>query len=311
MSPGSARKASVQIHAVERWLDEGWSPWRIGYGAANLIALTVTVYVYAKEPRHPGAVWWLLAAVAVAAPGLSVKCCGRGLSTGGCLRQPTTLSASALSVSKLLAEGKGLQADIGSFTASWGPSRPLPGALPGKLARWEANVYEVLSRSPELCTLFQKAPYVDAARAISGQAYGRVEYQLKILEGVANEGAGNSKTPSVKDLNTSRIQAIVTAYDNGRAKILLELHEKASEFQTYLSSDGNLCEQFGDIQRWESAALSALSYRPDLWSKFFNARSVNPFDPPKIEEVRDRIGEELTILQSAADRLVSAYEGHQ
>ena len=54
-------------HAVEQWLDEGWSPWRIGYGLANLIAMIITVYVYARQPHHPGAIWWLMAAVAVAA----------------------------------------------------------------------------------------------------------------------------------------------------------------------------------------------------------------------------------------------------
>lgn len=53
------------MRTVERWLDEGWSPWRIGYGAVNFVALSVTVAVYVTYPHHPGAVWWLLAAVAV------------------------------------------------------------------------------------------------------------------------------------------------------------------------------------------------------------------------------------------------------
>lgn len=55
------------MRTVERWLDEGWSPWRIGYGAVNLVALSVAVAGYVTHPHHPGAVWWLLAAVAVVA----------------------------------------------------------------------------------------------------------------------------------------------------------------------------------------------------------------------------------------------------
>jgi len=30
--------------AVEQWLDEGWSPWRIGVGTVSLVSLGVTVY---------------------------------------------------------------------------------------------------------------------------------------------------------------------------------------------------------------------------------------------------------------------------
>jgi len=43
--------ASVQVRAVEQWLDEGWSPWRVGYGLANLVALAVTVYIYVSQPE--------------------------------------------------------------------------------------------------------------------------------------------------------------------------------------------------------------------------------------------------------------------
>jgi hypothetical protein len=52
---------------IEKWLDEGWSPWRIAYGTASLVALGVTVVGYAAHPHHPGPVWWLLAAIAVVA----------------------------------------------------------------------------------------------------------------------------------------------------------------------------------------------------------------------------------------------------
>ncbi len=57
----------VQVKAVERWLEDGWSPWRIGYGVVGLVLAGVGVIGYATQPHHPGAVWWLLAAVAVVA----------------------------------------------------------------------------------------------------------------------------------------------------------------------------------------------------------------------------------------------------
>ena len=53
--------------AVERWLDEGSSPLRIGYGLVSFVALVVAFVGYVAHPHHPGAVWWLLAAVAVIA----------------------------------------------------------------------------------------------------------------------------------------------------------------------------------------------------------------------------------------------------
>ncbi len=53
------------VQAVERWLDEGWSPWRIGVGTISLVSLGVTVYGYAAHPHHPGSVWWLLGAALV------------------------------------------------------------------------------------------------------------------------------------------------------------------------------------------------------------------------------------------------------
>jgi len=55
----------VRIRAVEQWLDEGWSPWRIGYGTITLVATVVAVYGYISQQHHPGAVWWLLAALSV------------------------------------------------------------------------------------------------------------------------------------------------------------------------------------------------------------------------------------------------------
>jgi hypothetical protein len=53
------------VHAVEQWLDEGWSPWRIGVGSLSLVSLGVTVFGYAAHPHHPGSVWWILGAAVV------------------------------------------------------------------------------------------------------------------------------------------------------------------------------------------------------------------------------------------------------
>ena len=57
----------MALRAVEKWLDEGWSAWRIGYGTVGFVALVVTVVGYATHPHHPRAAWWVAAAVAVIA----------------------------------------------------------------------------------------------------------------------------------------------------------------------------------------------------------------------------------------------------
>jgi hypothetical protein len=296
----------VQIHAVERWLDEGWSPWRIGYGTVTLVATGVAVYGYVREPHHPGAVWWLLAGtgvIAVWALGEMLRwrikyrrlLAAREADPSASLPQP---------VSKLLAEGKGLQADIGSFSASWGANRPLPGALPGRIARWEANAGETLIHQPEIRALFEGAPHVDARRPISGQMYGRIEYEIRVLENITGDDLGDSRTTSDQDANAAvRVRAAIATYDTERVKRLRELHKEGHQFQIILGSNGDRSGLMGDIQRWEATALSALSYWPDLWSKFSNARSIDIFQSPKIEEVYNEVDQELEILQTAMKRL--------
>jgi hypothetical protein len=51
---------------VRQWLDEGWSPWRIGYGLVS-VALTVAGVVIFAAQHHLRGLGWLLAAVAVVA----------------------------------------------------------------------------------------------------------------------------------------------------------------------------------------------------------------------------------------------------
>src|SRR5580704_17118115 len=52
---------------IEKWLDLGWSPVRIVYSAVAAVTVGVTVYGYVSHPHHPGALWYLLGAVAVLA----------------------------------------------------------------------------------------------------------------------------------------------------------------------------------------------------------------------------------------------------
>jgi hypothetical protein len=51
---------------VRQWLDEGWSPWRIGYGLVS-VALTVAGVVIFAAQHHLRGLVWLLAAVTVTA----------------------------------------------------------------------------------------------------------------------------------------------------------------------------------------------------------------------------------------------------
>ena len=304
--PGAPYHAIVQIRAAERWLNEGWSPWRIGYGTVALVATGVAVYGYVKEPHHPGAVWWLLAGAGV----IAVWALGEMLRwrikyqrlLAARLADPSTSQPQP--VSRLLVEGKGLHADIGGFCASWGADRPLPGALPGRIARWEANVGEALIHQPEVRALFENAPHVDASRPISGQAYGRVEYELRVLESTTSDSSRDSKTISDQGSSAAnRAQAAIATYHAERVKRLHELHEEGCIFQNILSPNGNQNELLGNIQQWETIALSVLSYCPDLWRKFFNIRFIDPFKLPKIEDIYDRVGQELEILQTAVNRL--------
>lgn len=296
----------MQIRAVEQWLNEGWSPWRIGYGTVTLVATGVAVYGYVREPHHPGAVWWLLAGTGVIAIWALAEMLRWRIKYRRLLaaQQADPSASPPRPARELLAEGKGLKADVGSFCASWGANRPLPGALPGKITRWEANVDKTLNRQPEIRTLFGNAPHVDASRPISGQAYGRIEYELRVLESITNNGVGDSRTTSGQDPTAAaKVQTAITAYRAEKVKKLHELCREGDEFQSILSSNENQSEVLRDIQQWEAIALSTLSYWPDLWNRFSNARIINLFELPKIEEVRTTVEQQLEILQAAVNRL--------
>lgn len=298
----------VRIHAVERWLDEGWSPWRIGYGVANLIALTVTAYIYVREPHHPGAIWWLMAAVGV------VALWALGEMLRWRIKYRRLLSAQRASssepppqpISKLLSDGQELQANIGNHMAWWGTNRLLPRGVPGRIVRWESNVSEALINRPRVHALFQNAPDVDVSRPISGQAYGRLEYQLKVLASATSDTTRDSGSDSDQSI-AIRAEAALTAYCAERARRLRELHEQGTELQNITSSSGAPDAETGsgllrDIRNWEANVVNALMYWPDL-NRFGTVSTIGLLPAPSIGDIYSRVGQELEALQTATQRL--------
>jgi hypothetical protein len=52
---------------IEKWLDEGWSPARVIWALIALISTAVFAWGFVAHPHHPGAVWWLVGVLLVAA----------------------------------------------------------------------------------------------------------------------------------------------------------------------------------------------------------------------------------------------------
>jgi hypothetical protein len=294
---------------MERWLDEGWSPWRIGYGTTGLVATGVTLYGYISHPRHPGAVWWLLAAVAVIAAWALLEAGRWRIKYRRLLaaRQASPSVSRSKPISKLLAEGKGLQADIGSVSAALGALRvnqPMTGALPGKIARWEGSVSEALAKQPEILNLFQNAPKVDAARPLSWLAYSRIEHQLTVLETIiANHTV--SKTVSGQEMKlASRVQAELRECYAKRVSRLHELYEQGHKLRATFGDSGDIKDQgnpdlVNDINQWESSIGNVLIYWPKLYPQLKNAQSKIIFEYTTIPDARERLDRELSILHTA------------
>ena len=297
----------MQIHAVERWLDEGWSPWRIGYGTIGLVTTGVTLYGYISHPRHPGAVWWLLAAVAVIAIWALIEAGRWRIKYRRLLaaRQASRSVSRSKSISQLLAEGKVLQADLGSVSAGLGAlrvNRPMAGSLPGKIARWEGSVSEALAKQPEILTLFQNAPKVDSARPLVWVAYGRIEYQLIVLETIVANHAANSKAPGMN--LAGKVQAELEAYHAKRVSRISELYEQGYKIRATLGSSGDLKDQtnpnlVSDISQWESLIRNSLIYWPDLYIQLNNAQDRLVFEYTTVLDARERLDRELHILHTA------------
>ncbi len=300
----------MQIQAVERWLDEGWSPWRIGYGTIGLVATGVTLYGYISHPRHPGAVWWLLAAVAMIAVWALLETGRWRLKYRGlpAARQASPPASRSKPISKLLAEGKGLQADIGSVSAALGAmrvNRPMTGSLPGKIARWEGSVSEALAKQPEILILLQDAPKVDAARPLSWLAYSRIEYQLTVLEAIIGNHTVGSKAASGQEMNlASRVQDELEAYYAKRVSKIHELYNRGHKLRATLGSSGDLKDQgnpdlVNDISQWESLIGNALIYWPNLYTQLNNAQGKLIFEYTNVLDAREQLDRELDILHTA------------
>jgi hypothetical protein len=302
----------VRIHAVEQWLAEGWSPWRIGYGTTSLVATGVTLYGYISHPGHPAAVWWLLAAVAVIAAWALLEAGRwrikyRRLAT----RQASSSAARSKPIGKLLAEGKGLQADIGSVSASMGALRvnhSMTGSLPGKIARWEGSVCEALARQPEILKLFENAPKVDAARPLPWLAYSRIEFQLTVLEAIAADLMADSKGGPGQEMKLARrAQAKLDEYHAERIDILHELYEQGHKLGAAFGCSGELKDQgnpdlVNNINQWQSSIKDALMYWPDLYIQINNAQRKLIYEYASVLDVRKQFDRELSILDTARSR---------
>lgn len=146
----------MQIRAVERWLDEGWSPWRIAYGTVALVGTVGAVYGYASHPHHPGAVWWLLGgALVVALWAMSEMMRWRikykrlqTSATGQDIAQATSQPSEAGTCTKLrnaIAGGRVLQSKIKSGSRG---QEYVPAEIGPDVVRWEADVSETLASYP-------------------------------------------------------------------------------------------------------------------------------------------------------------------
>lgn len=296
--------ARVQVPAVEHWLDEGWSPWRIGYGLANLIAMAVTVYVYAREPRHPGAVWWLLATVAIVA----VWALGEMLRWRIKYRRLLTSQQKALpepsphAIRKLLNDGKRLQADIAHQMSFFGTNCLARRDFPGRIIRWEGEVYEALANKEGIRALIQGAPDLDTNRMISGEAFGRIEYEMKVLQ-AATDG-GTEEFNSDQDA-VAKVQSALAAYYAARIMRLQEVCEEGRRIQVALEVNSGVSQIVQRsinqrIDRWCKEVSDVLKYWPDL-DKF----GYMP-DLLDIGQTRQRVQQALEALHIANERLPEA-----
>jgi hypothetical protein len=298
----------VELRAFERWIDEGWSPWRMGYGIASLIALAVTVYGYVREPHHPGAIWWLTAAVAIIALWAlgemlrwRIKC--RRLLIAEKASSPEPLQA----IRRLLTDGKELQADIANHMSWWGTNRLLPQGVPGRIVRWEGNVNEALINQPEIRDLFQKSPELDVNTPISGPAFGRLEYELIILESVISNVMGNSNS---KDA-VARVESSLTAYFAERVKGLQQLHEEGCALLAEIISPGSPDSERNSeampslkrrVEKWDNKVRATFMYWADL-NRFRSLSEIGQSRTLYIWDIHERVEQELEALQTAMSRL--------
>jgi hypothetical protein len=223
----------VQLPAVERWLDEGWPPWRIAYGTVGLVATVAAVYGYVRQGHHPGAIWWLLAAVAVVAAWALGEMLRWRIKYRRLLVNQREASHQELSpaeeaataaarrdaetarkLRKLFGDGRVLLTDIAASAGGDHASsrEPIRYNMPGKIARWEENVIGALAEMPETRAGFERAPAHDGAVPSYGSARDRIRYQLTVIKTALNDSALeiNATVPHKQPTRRARIRVITT-----------------------------------------------------------------------------------------------------
>jgi hypothetical protein len=198
-SAGTCTMHFVRIRVVERWLHEGWSPWRIGYGTVGLIGTVVAVYGYVSHPRHPGAAWWMLAAVSVIAVWALLEMSRfrilyrRAMTAAKATQQYSSEAVAAVKarkeaetarrLRKLFGDGRVLLTEIG--TDSTYPGSPVRTNMPAKIVRWEENVINALEDKPDALAVFERVPPFSTGLPSTDEAYSRLSLQMKVLRSSA------------------------------------------------------------------------------------------------------------------------------
>jgi hypothetical protein len=272
------------------------------------VATGVTLYGYASHPHHPGAVWWLLGAVAVIAAWALIEA-GRWRVKYRrllAIRQAASAESQTKPISKLLADGKELQANIGNHMAWFGTNRLLPSGAPGRIVRWGSDVCEALTSNPEIRTLFQNAPEIDPNSPISGRGYARVEYQLKVLNSAVSDNTGDFTANSA-----FQVRADLEDYRSERLKRLGILRQEGIRFRDRLNAIRDPYAKVDDtlvieVRNWEAPIKNALMYWPDL-NRFSILLTGSPYKPLTVRDLSGRIGEEIEALDIAAKRLAESF----
>ena len=298
---GGTYDANVHLRVFERWLDEGWSPVRIGYGIVSLIITAVTVYLYARQAHHPGAIWWLMwAVVIVTVWAVSEMLRWRIKYRRLLIAQQVPTTPPPQPIRKLLTDGKELHADIANHASWWGTNRLLPSGVPGRIVRWESDVSEALVNQPEVRDLFQNVANLDVNRPVSGQACGRLEYELNVLESATKGGTEDLNAESDPSA-VARVKSSLETYYAGRVRRLEEVYEEGCSLRAAIQGhkDADASPLVGFIDTWDNKVRDVLMYWPDLNRVGY----LSTLHTPNIHDLDKRVGRELEALQTAMSRL--------
>jgi hypothetical protein len=179
---GSTRSAArlLRLMAFDRaanhWINDGWTPWRLAYGALSLLMLTISVYGWVSQPRHRS-IAVIIGAAAIAMWAI-VEMTRWRIRYRRLAAKVDADQGGAKRLRDLFGDGQVLYANLGG-TAVWGWR--MARGLPGHVARWEADVSEALWNQPEIRIRFLAAPSWDSTDWNSRPAYDRVGYQLEVL----------------------------------------------------------------------------------------------------------------------------------